>query len=369
MTWIEHHEKSERLAADAELAELRGDRALAVNLYDKAAQAERQALADLDHSKRRTLGITAVSAASLYLKAGKLETAETIALDCLRQCNLPEFAISELRLIIQSIWTESVRARAGLHFVPGEILVSVKGGEVVAGGAPLDIVLEKVQTVQALFYRTAEWLRGVPHRRKGPPAQEIAEICRPWLFQSLPGSYQFAIAVQQPRQLDMFRNDTPPDEFARRVLEVVSAAAHDPEGALSTMMPDPFYQAAILRLTRNLTPVGRSYSSLEMRSVSQQASVSLLPDQRETINHALKRYARLAELPENSHETLHGVLRALHLDKDWLELQTDGIPIKVHDLSDALDDVIGPMVNHRVKVQVKRRPRGKWRFVDMELDE
>jgi hypothetical protein len=192
MTWIEHHEASERLAAEAELAKLRGDQFQAGTLYDKAAQAEHRALSDLDHSKRRTLGITAVSVASLYLKAGKIKQAEAVALDCLRLHDLPEFAVAELRLIIQGVWTEAVRARAGQHFVPGEVLVSVKGREVVAGGAPLDVVLEKIQTIQALFYRTAEWLRGVPHRQKGPPAREIEQICRPWLFQSSPGSYHFA---------------------------------------------------------------------------------------------------------------------------------------------------------------------------------
>ena len=67
--------------------------------------------------------------------------------------------------------------------------MSVKGGEVVAGGAPLDLIIDKVQIVQSLFYRTAEHLKSLPLRKKGPPSKDIQEGCRPWLFQSVPGSY------------------------------------------------------------------------------------------------------------------------------------------------------------------------------------
>jgi hypothetical protein len=40
--------------------------------------------------------------------------------------------------------------------LPGQVFFSVKGGDVVTGGAPLDLIVEKVQTIQPIFYRTIE---------------------------------------------------------------------------------------------------------------------------------------------------------------------------------------------------------------------
>jgi hypothetical protein len=45
----------------------------------------------------------------------------------------------------------------------------------------------------------------------------------------------------------------------------------------------------------------------------------------------------------------------LHLDKDWLVLWTDQGFVQVYGLAEAVDDVIGPMVNRKVIVQVQRR--------------
>lgn len=39
---------------------------------------------------------------------------------------------------------------------------SVKGGEVITGGAPLDLIVEKVQTIQSMFYRTVECIKDLP---------------------------------------------------------------------------------------------------------------------------------------------------------------------------------------------------------------
>jgi len=54
-----------------------------------------------------------------------------------------------------------------VNFLPGQVFVSVKGGEVITGGAPLDLIVEKVQTIQAMFYRTIEFIKDMPLRVRG----------------------------------------------------------------------------------------------------------------------------------------------------------------------------------------------------------
>lgn len=104
MTWLEHHRASEVLASEAEQALREGQRKAAQSLYRDAADAECQAIAALDHSKARTLGICAVSAASLYFKAGQYARAEEVAERWLRT-RIPAAAKEQLRALLQSVDT------------------------------------------------------------------------------------------------------------------------------------------------------------------------------------------------------------------------------------------------------------------------
>ena len=229
MTWTSSHEASERFAAEAHVALRLGDISGARQRFERAALAETEALEKVASDKPRTFGIIAVSAVALWYKAGELTKAEEVAYRVLATGGLPSFATDQLRSLLQSVWNEQARKEAGVTFVPGQVIVSVKGGEVVAGGAPLDLVVEKVQTVQALFYRTAEFLRGLPLRRRGPPTRDVQDLCRPWLFQSVPASYQFAVAIQGPRQADLFEKPQPePQEVASVFLSILRVSAENP---------------------------------------------------------------------------------------------------------------------------------------------
>ena len=105
MTWLEYHRQSETLASRADVARLSGNGDQARLLYGRAADVEVRALEALDPTKRRTLGITAVSAVALYYKAAQLRTAENTACRLLALDNLPRFARMQLRDLLQAIWT------------------------------------------------------------------------------------------------------------------------------------------------------------------------------------------------------------------------------------------------------------------------
>lgn len=370
MSWLENHRTSERLASEAEVAARRGDLTRARELYARAANAEHQAAEDLDPSKARTLGASAVSAVSLFFKAARLLEGEARAYHWLGSGHLPDFAKEQLRSLLQSIWSEQVRERAGVGFAPGQVVVSVSGGEVVEGGAPLDLIVEKVQTVQSLFYRTAEFLRGLPHRRRGGPIKEIQESCRPWLFQAAPGSYQFAVAVQEPRQMDFLKAGEPTaKQVADHFLLILRASAEAPEEDLPALVPDTDYRSTFLKLTRNLAPTGKRFGKLDVRSADETQTVSLLPSTRIAVGQAIRAGRPAAVEDRDEPQTLRGILRALHLDEDWLEVTVGDDHKRVDGVGEAVDDVIGPMVNHPVVVQVTRDARGKLRFRDLEPDE
>lgn len=367
MSWSDLHTQSEQLAEAAHEVSRAGDIARARQLFAEAARVETDALRELGGDKPRTFGITAVSA------VGELEEAERVAHLAASQSFLPTFAAEQLRSLLQTIWNESVQREAGVSFAPGQVLVSVSGGEVVRGGAPLDLIVEKAQAVQSIFYRAVEYVQNLPLRRKGPPSRELQDRCRPWLFQSVPGSYQFSVAIQKPQQPDFFEEPFPePEILTNKFLAILRAASEAPDEGLKAIVTKEDYREVFLKMTRNLSPSGKIFSQMEIQGAGDRRPVTLSPESRKLISETLRGPSRDGT---ESHQidqevSLHGVLRALDLDKDWLELLIDGTEHqKITGVGDTVDDIIGPMVNHDVIVRARRGKGKALKFIDIEADE
>lgn len=97
-TWASLHQQSTTLAVEAQAVfhdfPERGRR-----LYALAAILETDAIALLDLTKKRTIGIISISAVSLWIKAGESVRAQELSRQILGQHNLPDFAIEKLRLV------------------------------------------------------------------------------------------------------------------------------------------------------------------------------------------------------------------------------------------------------------------------------
>ena len=368
MTWLQFHAESETRAIEAKIALADNDESRAADLYRQAAELEQKALDSLESNKTRTRGITAVSAVALWYKANEYTAAECLAYGLLADGGMPDFARDQLRNLVQAIWTEHTKREAGVAFLPGQVSVSVKGGEVVTGGAPLDLIVDKVQSIQSIFYRTIEYLTGVAHRKHGPPSKDLQDACRPWLFQSVPGSYQFSVAIQKPMQADFFKTEVEPSRIAQHFLEIIGASAGENIEELKSVVTDEEYRRTFLKLARNLAPTGKKFEKIEFRSAEDSRPISLDPESRTYINHNL-RQSQEATLEQVVNRELKGTLRAVHLDKDWLEVVSGGKTFHVEGLQDTVDDVIGPMVNRQVIVSFIQAPSRKLKFVDIELDE
>jgi hypothetical protein len=331
-------------------------------LYRSAAELEVKALDSLPPDKLRTRGIIGVSAASLLFKAREFARAEELALQLLNG-RLLESAKVQLQSVLQAVWNEAAKTTSDVKFLPGEVIVSISGGEVVAGGAPLDLIVSKVQTVQNMFFRTVEYLVNMPLRVRGRPASEVRDYCRPWLFQAPAGSYQFAIAVEGPTQRDFFKEQVRPQEVTDKFLDIVQASASGSDEQLEAVIKDEDYRAAFVKLTRSLAPTGRNFERIRIYSYDSPKEVSLSQDARLYADSYIR--ASLAIGDEAKTDEISGVLRALDLDRDWIEVDVDGRHQRIVGLQDALDDVIGPMVNKKVAVQVERRGK-RLRFLDIQ---
>jgi hypothetical protein len=374
MSWNEHHSRSEKLVVEAESLRRSGDNRRALEVYCQSAKEESLAFDALEAEKVRTRGITAVSAVALWYKGHDYSSAEQTAYHCLSAGSLPAFAETELRNLLQIIWTTGSAEKANVRFVHGDVLVSVKGGQVIHGGAPLDLIVRKVEGIQAVLFRTVEMLLDRPFRRRGEPTSDVQSMFRPWLFQAPAGSYQFAVRMQEPEQMRLWEENRPKlEQVTETFFRVLRASANDPDTELKAVVPDADYRAAFLNLARNLSPSGKTFDRLEVRDASAPGEplVTLSSETRTGLNSSLRKLKPTTSQEGEEPTSIFGTLRALHLDQDWLEITKTGDPvehIRIENAGDALDDVVGPMVNRQVVVSaIKRGP--KYLYRDIELSE
>lgn len=376
MSWKDHHSRSESLAARAEAEARSGNRTRAAELYLAAAHEESAAFTDLPQDKIRTRGITAVSAVALLYKGHDFSGAESLAHDYLRlKDRLPPFALTELRNLLNVIWTRSDASAVGVQFLPGDVLVSIKGGEVIFGGAPLDLIMRKVEGIQSVLFRTVEMLLDIPFRKHGTPPSDVQAMFRPWLFQAPPGSYQFAVRMQEPAQKDFWEAARPKaEQVTETFFQLLRASVTNPDAELPKLVTSEDYRLGFLTLSRNLAPTGKTFDRLEISNASAPSEpiISLGSETRKEINAEINRVKPRRRPGDPSDPfPIKGTLRAVHLDEDWLELsRTHEEPrhLRIMQAGEALDDVIGPMVNKHVTVTVVRRG-SDYLYRDIEPEE
>lgn len=368
MTWLTLHRLSETAAQQAHEALRANDKDNARQLFAKAAEFERQALDALDPSKRKTRDITAVSTVALLYKAGELDRACQLAYSQLSDSALADFARFQLEEIIQMVFTEREKQKYDVNFLPGMVNVSVKGGDVLRGAAPLDLIVDRVKTIQAMFYRVIEWRTDRPHR-KGPPTKDVTQLFQPWLLQDVPGSFQFSVAIKASTQLELFEKQNPgASDVAKQFLTVVQTISEDESGdATKALVQDDNYRTTFRKLVRNMTPAGKEFESLEFRSAGVEDAPRINAIARTKIAKVIRAELPAPNVGEQAVELI-GNLRAVDLNDDWLKIHVpDKGEEKVSGVSQQVDDVIGPMVNRQVLVRALQNKSGNLRFVDIEL--
>ncbi|HEU0075551.1 MAG TPA: hypothetical protein VFS30_16235 [Dehalococcoidia bacterium] len=369
---LEYHAEAERWAAEAESFLRAGESESARRAYAQAARNEILA-ADLTSSERpRTKGILSISAASLSYKAGLLSEAETFALKSIALADLPEFALEDLKQLLQVIWEAKSLALSQRRLGDEEIQVAIRGSDIGVGRAPMGLVLDKVVGVRSLLYRVTELLAGYPLRTRGVPAEEIRQICQPWVSEPQAGSFKFTIRLTQPLQPELIPSrSVVPAQIGQALLSIIrtvspTTAAGTNSVTLEDAIPNQDYQEPILKLLRNIVPDGHRVREIEfMGAGGLLAGGALLhAGARFKIEDSLSLFA-----VGDGSEELRGVLRAVDLDRTWLEVAVGQDRVRCRMGTQVLDDVIGPMLNRRVIARASRRTkRGTMILTDIELD-
>ena len=323
----------------------------AQNLYRAAAEAERAAYALIPLSRPRTRGLLAISEVSLLQASDDLTEAERRAHEILAEGGLPDFAHDELLDLALRIRHSKHAESNGWRLSHEALMVALKGDGVRVGGfAPLYLIQSKMQQMQNYIIRVAEMVAGSAFRSTGGPPPELTQSFKPMIGPSMPGSHSFAVCVESPAQLTLplFANsDTDPSEIIMKSFSILSALVSDNLEQFESEVEDERYQGIFLRMVRNLAPTGQDISEIEVSRKQEFDRVSLKSSSRSPLNKRIHA-TRSIRTRETQYE---GVLRALDLDREWVILVKDGKDVRLStDPSKVFDDVVGPMVNCRVRV-------------------
>lgn len=348
MTLLDKHQEAQEIAAHAAHMQAVGKYAEAIELYSHAAELEEIAYYQVPESKPRTRGIFAVSVASLYYKAKRFDEAERFIFRQLAGRSVPSFAEVQLRELLEVIWDERIlHEELSRRYTGEDLTISMRGGQIGTGTGPLDLILQKVGGFRSLLCRFAEWIGDFPFRISGNPPAEITTLFDMRATQPAAGSFRVGIRFTQPSQRDLF--DEPrvsPAKVSEAFFEFIGILSQGSAEELANFVPDRDYRTALLQLVRNIAPGGNRVHEIAIYRRQQDRIQSAY------LTHAVRARVREVmprETPSEGSATLQGVLRALHLDRNWLEITLpDGSRQKCDTVPEMLDDVVGPMVNHKV---------------------
>lgn len=354
-----YHREAEHLSAEASKARVDGRSREAIDLYSRAAEAEEAALSAIGEDKTRTRSILSLSVASLLYKAERLEEAELRIFQLLGSRSLEPWADRQLRDLLQVVSDErTLTIGLGRKYSGESIIVALRGGEIGSGTGPLDLILEKAAGFKSLLYRFAEWTGQYPLRRQGNPPKELMELIQARAMEPTPGSYRLEVRLTEPSQLSMFEAPKVNAEaVSNAMFKFLDHLVQGSASELEELVPQAEYRKAFLQLTRNIAPAGKRLKEVGIyrRRHDQIQSVYLTDAVAPKIREALPRKKEDEQKPRVE---LTGILRALHLDRNWLVLiEKDGKPVKCDTVHDMLDDVVGPMVNREVIVSGPMRMR------------
>lgn len=271
MTELPPEGLASRLATEADRCVLEGQREKASELYARAAELTREALERAPKDAFKSRALFMVNIPMLLFKAQRYAEAEQAAREYMAAQPTPSAGVlSRLREVAFNSWQalsvmqaeelESVRSIASCE-------LSLEGGAVRWGLAPLDEVIKREASLRELFHRSAEYLEGLPYRARGAPPPQIQRAAQLYASAGGPGSYRVRVKVlSAPEQLEL---ESPTkhlrgygEPLVHQALQIVREVIDD-EYAGNTEV-DPHYRISFMRIVRDLAPDGQVVRSAEL---------------------------------------------------------------------------------------------------------
>lgn len=254
--------KSEDLAFRAEREWAAGAREEARRLFTEAASIEFEVAMGAPDTAPKARGILAVSAASLWYKAGEFARAKRVAYTFLATDSLTESARAELEQLAERCSRESelLKLTNDAGMVPVEI--KLQGGRVGVGVAPEGVARRRRDAFASLLMRTAELEANHVYRDRGQSELHRNEDIELLEVPALAASYGVRFYVSTGAQQKMPSEQVvTPARVVERFLTLAGQAAAGP-AALRRALGDEQYANAFLAGFGEIAPDGADVATV-----------------------------------------------------------------------------------------------------------
>ncbi len=337
-------------------------------LLHKAYEAERDAADSLFESIREepSRSILYRSAAVLALDCKEIREAERLA-SCGLAGNPPSDIAAELRAVLDRTHFQRYLESIQEELTDDEFEMNLVGPATILGFASAHLLFPRYRAAQALFYRTAERLNGLPFTER--PRRETIEDFS--FLYSPPKEASFAITVRVARNRSL-----PGTSYAERVIgEIVECMAlfdKSQDQELDARIPAE-YRDNFNALAGQLAPDGKDVTivSLTTGPKERQRQVSVT----RTANTAPEPSVALSDMLqvlESGRVTVRGTLAwADSLKKKktrYIKIETaEGRVYRVAVPGEIMHDIVTPYYESEVEavLDLERRGRGRYRYVSI----
>lgn len=351
-------------AAEAALRELRlGDLNRAQELNTEAFELEQQAalLATNDGGVEPTQSVLLRSAGTLALRCKRYRDGERLVAKALSG-EPPADVAEELRDLLEQINFERHLELRGIALSHDELQLSIAGAGVGYGFAPPEEFVKRIDAVQKLMHRTAEYQASQPYRDRARASKELRDQLQ--VFMSVPRAASLAVTLRIGRDKDQPELSRGPaadviDELMTRLQEFNDGK----DAELRQRFTDESYYTNFVGLAKQLAPSGTQVRQVGLTATSAGAERKVaLTRRREDI------VARLTGTPgpkqsiEEQHRvTLTGMLKFADSTKpahDSIKIEGDAGNFEtVRVPSGMMGDIVRPLWGTRVTIQAERHGR------------
>jgi hypothetical protein len=304
----------------------------------------------------RVRSLLAVSAASLWFRAGQWDQVERVVTRFLSDVEtlVPESG-QELRSMLADAWSQKELEAYQTSQSGVALEARMEGGAVAFGSAPSQAVAPLRGNLDRVLLRAAEWLGQEPFRRKGR-----SRLAGKFELRELPskaGSYALRFVLVAPGEQLLDTGGQTPGKVVETFFKLAQAASESPE-RLRELVQEPNYADVFTRLFKDLAPSGDLVGELSFSSPIWPRGVHLAPRDHTRLARSLCKPSEpgAPDTPLDVVGTLRNI--KLHGDAPQIGVETDEDFLLLSIQKGVHDDAIGTLLNRQVRVTGRRTLSG-----------
>lgn len=254
------------------LARMKGDELSAMGHVQSAYELEAKAAEALFDRRgaEPTRSVLFRSAATLAFDCGRFTDAEKLIHKALAGEPPPEIT-TELQDLLEQVSFHRHLELRGVKLGEEEVQMAITGKSVGFGMAPADEFVGRVQSTEALLYRTAERKLKRPYRDRGRRDAQLARNLE--LFMSAPRAACFAVTFRVgSSQQESLPGLSPSEEVIDELLDCLQLYTQGAEVGLKDRIRDDAYYRNFVALARNLQPDGTKVNMVGFTTVRRGAT-------------------------------------------------------------------------------------------------